>query len=200
MIQIPKLIALVDMDDTLCDYSGTLYADHQKISSLMSIFVNTLMEIFMTLLRFLTFGSATKLIRRVPGWWRNLPKRPEGFRILQILQEYDYDIHILTKASLSYPAAWSEKVDWCQEHVPTLSIAITRDKSLVYGKVLVDDYPGYIMEWLQHRPRGIVVMPEYPWNKNFVHPQVIHCDGSESAFEIILEKLDPSNVKLGKQR
>lgn len=59
-----------------------------------------------------------------------------------------------------------------------MDITITRDKGLVYGKVLVDDYPGYIERWLKWRKNGLVIMPASKSNKDFKHEQVIRYDGS----------------------
>lgn len=57
-----------------------------------------------------------------------------------------------------------KKVQWCQKHLQGVNITITTDKSLVYGRVLVDDYPDYIESWLNWRPRGKVIMP---WSYQF---------------------------------
>ena len=62
-----------------------------------------------------------------------------------------------------------------------IDITITRDKSLVYGKVLVDDYPAYAERWLKHRSRGLVIMPANKDNREYKHPQVIRFDGSNLA-------------------
>ena len=59
-----------------------------------------------------------------------------------------------------------------------MDVIITRDKGLVYGKILVDDYPGYVERWLEWRPRGTVIMPANEENKNFSHQNVIRYDGS----------------------
>jgi len=40
----------------------------------------------------------------------------------------------------------------------------SQKKSLVYGKVLVDDWPDYYLPWLGVRPRGLVTVPAHPWN------------------------------------
>tara|TARA_Y100000310_G_C20512920_1_gene729762 strand:+ start:436 stop:588 length:153 start_codon:yes stop_codon:yes gene_type:complete len=49
-------------------------------------------------------------------------------------------------------------------------MTITEDKGIVYGKVLVDDYPCYIKRWLENRPRGLVIMPAHSYNRDFEHP------------------------------
>jgi len=52
---------------------------------------------------------------------------------------------ILTQGPKKNPASWSGKKKWIDKNLgQDVDITITRDKGLVYGKVLVDDYPGYI--------------------------------------------------------
>ena len=57
--------------------------------------------------------------------------------------------------------------------MPLADVTVTHDKGLVYGKVLFDDYPPYIERWLEHRPRGKVLMLETPYNRSFSHPNVL---------------------------
>ena len=124
-----------------------------------------------------------RLIKSQPGFWRNLPEIPRGFEILKAAVEVGFRIHILTASHCQAPNAWAEKVEWCREHVrphaPDMQVTVTQDKGLVYGKVLVDDYPGHIQRWLRWRPRGLVVMPAHPDNFGFSHPQVVRYDGSD---------------------
>ena len=49
-----------------------------------------------------------------------------------------------------------EKVQWCDRHLADFphQITITMDKGLVYGKLLVDDWPDYVLRWLRWRKRG----------------------------------------------
>ena len=84
---------------------------------------------------------------------------------------------MLTKGPLSSPNAWSEKVEWCKEHLPDADVTISQNKALVYGRVLVDDYPPYFLPWLEHRPRGLVVCVAHPWNAEAAHPNVIRYTG-----------------------
>jgi hypothetical protein len=57
-------------------------------------------------------------------------------------------------------------------------VTITHDKGLVYGAVLVDDWPDYILKWLEHRPRGLVIMPAHDHNAGFTHHNVVRYDGT----------------------
>ena len=87
---------------------------------------------------------------------------------------------ILSKGPRSNPDAWAEKIVWCRRNMPDddYGITLTDDKGLVYGKVLVDDWPKYVGRWLTWRRRGLVVMPAHPYNAGFEHPQVVRYDGT----------------------
>jgi len=64
-------------------------------------------------------------------------------------------------------------------------ITMTGNKGLVYGKILVDDFPPYIEAWLKHRPRGLVIMPAHRWNEKFQHPNVLRYDGNSQQLKKI---------------
>jgi hypothetical protein len=117
------------------------------------------------------------------------------------MQELGYYLSILTQGPKANPVAWSHKVKWCFKHVPNIDITITRNKGLVYGKVLMDDYPEYIQQWLEHRPRGLVIMPAQKWNVDFTHPNVIRYDGSNllevrRALEIVKDRKPGETLKI----
>ena len=112
-------------------------------------------------------------IKRRPGWWRELEVIPAGLHVLDIINSFGFESHILTKGPSSKSAAWAEKVEWVRDRLPTMPITITEDKSLVYGRILYDDYPPYVERWLDWRPRGLVIMNENEGNRRFSHPNVI---------------------------
>jgi hypothetical protein len=66
-------------------------------------------------------------------------------------------------------------------------VTISSDKSMVYGRVLMDDWPGYVVEWLKARPRGLVIMPDRPWNQGFEHPRMVryYGDNDGEVFEAL---------------
>jgi 5'-nucleotidase len=119
-----------------------------------------------------------RLIKKVPGFWRNLPRLQLGFDVVDILRELEFQLVVLTKGPRKNPQAWAEKVDWTLENIPDASITITEGKSLVYGRVLEDDWPAYYLPWLEVRPRGLVVAVAQPWNEGETHPRVIRYDGT----------------------
>jgi 5'(3')-deoxyribonucleotidase len=97
---------------------------------------------------------------------------------LEIAKNLDYKIMILTQGPRTNPSAWSGKKKWIDKNLPETDITITRDKGLVYGKILVDDFPEYIERWLTWRKRGLVIMPANSENAGYKNPQVIRYDGA----------------------
>ena len=165
-----QLVALVDLDGTLADYDGAMERDLEPLL--------TPGEKYSRAYRRLPHMQArVNLIRAQAGWWKNLKKLETGFQILDLLRKYNSSLNILTKGPSKTINAWTEKVRWCQCHVPDAAITITQDKGLVYGKVLVDDWPPYVEAWLRWRPRGLVIMPAQVWNRDFEHPQVVKYTG-----------------------
>ena len=168
-------IALFDLDGTLGDY------DKSMKESLDSLRLPGEPDYSLPL----TDDSPAYLkeradqIRAVSSWWENLEKFQLGWDILKISRELGYREMILTQGPRRNPAAWLGKKKWIDKNLgPDTDMTITRDKSLVFGKLLVDDYPGYIESWLNWRKRGLVIMPANEQNKDYTHPQVIRYDGN----------------------
>jgi len=167
-----ELIALIDMDGTVADFDGQMQQDLDAMRAPSEgPYVAAPGD------HPPHIEARMRVIKRQPGWWRNLPVYPLGMTIVSLLRRHGFRLNILTKGPFKTTAAWSEKVGWCREHMADASVTITEDKGLVYGKVLVDDWPDYIMRWLEWRPRGLVIMPAHPWNDDFEHPNVIRFDG-----------------------
>jgi len=175
--KIVENIALFDMDATLCDYDKAVKRDYDKMKAPSDPEYSAFnKEIESTdYLR-----NRIRILRNVPGWWQDLEKYAPGFEILNLAKDLGFSIHILTKGPRSSTNSWAEKVEWCKRNLEEydVNITISEDKGLVYGKVLVDDYPEYVEQWLRNRPRGLVIMPLHEWNKNFKHDNVIHYNGN----------------------
>jgi 5'-nucleotidase len=167
-----KDIVLFDMDGTLCDHDDQLLKDLERLRSPHEIKMIKLKHPLPDYLM-----ARANLIRQQGSWWENLPKFKLGWDILKEVNKIGFKVMILTQGPKEKPAGWSGKIRWLMKHLPKVDMTMTRDKGLVYGKVLVDDYPQYIERWLRHRPRGLVIMPASDGNKNFRHPQVIRYDG-----------------------
>jgi FMN phosphatase YigB (HAD superfamily) len=171
-------IALFDLDGTLADLDFKMSEDYKKImapgESHYSKYKRNEEPEYIQ--------NRKRLIRSQPRWWENLPEFKLGFDVLKIAKKLGFKIHILTKGPSSTPYAWTEKTIWVKKKIksiiPDAEITITEDKGLVYGTILVDDYPEYIKRWLEHRPRGLVIMPAHSWNKEYKHQNVIRYDGT----------------------
>lgn len=180
------MIALFDLDGTMADYDKALRADLEKIRSPHE---PPLPDDLFTAAPYIE--ARRHMITSQVGWWLKLERFQLGWDILKEVNRLGFDVSILTKGPTRKSNAWSEKIEWCAEHLPSHGVTITHDKGLVYGKVLVDDYPDYIAAWLKYRPRGQVIMPAHEFNKNFTHPQVLRYDGTN--LNQVIETL--SNLK-----
>ena len=178
-----------DMDGTLCDYSGQLLKDLKLIAgpSDPEIGLNDLHHCPQWL------DNRIDLIRKVPGWWKSLPRLQSGFEILTMFKYIGFKINIFTKGPEKAKIAWTEKFEWCDKHVKPIvhdyQMTVTMEKSRGYGKVLVDDFGPYMDAWIARRPRGLGIMPEQPWNVDYSHPQVIKYNADNfQLVELALQK------------
>jgi len=174
-------IALVDLDGSVAGHDEQLYVDLEKLRSPNEPKTFSWKKgeepdyIF----------ARMNLIRASREWWENLPVIDRGMQLVDLLRKLEFRIIILTQGPRVNPAAWEGKVRWVNKNMPFCNdITITRDKGIVYGKVLVDDFPKYIEKWVEHRPRGLVIMPAYDYNEDFTHSNLIRYNGIEQLGEI----------------
>lgn len=170
-----KKIALVDLDGTIADYDRALRNAMRVLQAPGEPPYDGRLEDSFELPH---LKARRKLIQAQPGFWRDLPQHSIGFQVIDELRAIGFQLHILTKGPATTPIAWSEKLEWAREHLPGVPITISSDKSLVYGRVLVDDYGPYFLPWLEHRPRGLVIAVAQPWNADIKHSNLIRYDGS----------------------
>lgn len=171
----PDNIGLFDLDGSLADYDKAALSGLRLLSSP----TDTPLEIPRQADEEPHLKARLDAITRQPDWWLNLEPIEMGFQVLELARKIGFQIHVLTQGPKTKPLAWKEKVEWCQKHLGSdVDIHITRNKGLVYGKFLYDDYPEYMLKWLEYRPRGLGIMPAKPDNKNFQHPQVVRWDGT----------------------
>jgi 5'-nucleotidase len=187
-----KPIGLIDMDGTVADMAS-VYS--KALASLRSPAEPSDTHFLPTTRGEPAYLKARKdLIKSQPGFWRNLPRLELGFDVVQAMKELDYSLHVLSKAPLGIDSAWSEKAGWCREHLPGIPVTVLDEgKHLVYGRVLVDDWPAYFMPWLAVRPRGLVVAVAHPWNDSVVHSRVIRYDGTNLAQ--VVEALEKAKAR-----
>ena len=153
------LIALVDLGDTLADCTPTLRA---ALARLRQPGEREGDEGLIPLPPYLE--SRRRDIMSTPGFWRELPRRAEGFELISVLRDAGFSVHVLTKGSHNAPCAWADKVAWCRAHLPDVPVTVTDDKARVHGHLLVDDWLPYVERWQQQWPTGAAIIPTQPWN------------------------------------
>lgn len=170
----PPPIGLLDLDGTVADYDGEMnkflatLASPEEPPYVAQSRDNEPPHI----------QARRNLIKKLPGFWRNLPKLELGFHVVDEMLRLGFALNVLTKGPGSVPTAFGEKVEWCQKNLPKMPLSLSDDKSLVYGRVLADDWPDFFLPWLKYRPRGLVVAVAQPWNVGIDHPQVLRYDGT----------------------
>jgi hypothetical protein len=171
-------IAWFDMDGSLFDFDGHMRASLLRICSPDEQQLLDRTGLWDLEKAYPHMEARMELIKSVPGWWKDMPPLENGFKVFRTAQQVGFDCRILTKGPTRNPNAWMEKVECCQHHLGNgIGIAIVSSKGEVYGRVLYDDYPPYMMAWLKHRPRGLGIMPVNESNKHFDHPNVVKFDG-----------------------
>ena len=133
-----------------------------------------------------------RLIKSSVEWWANLKPFKLGFDVWELATSMGLRKMILTQGPRNNPNALAGKKLWIDKHLgQDVEFTMTRDKGLVYGKILVDDWPEYIERWLKWRKRGLVVMPASDHNVGFSHPQVVRYDGTnfEEVKKVIEDKI-----------
>lgn len=160
-----KPVALVDMDGTLCDYHNALQRDMTAVME-DTVVPQAIRE------------RIEGLVKSKPGWYRNLKPLPIGIAIYKMLREIGFQVVICSKGSRWSKNSWTEKMEWVEEHLDgDVLVNLTQVKQIVYGRVFVDDYPSHFLPWMNHRPRGIVIVPDQTWNQDLKN------DGSVPNFE-----------------
>lgn len=159
---LPENIALVDLDGTVADWHNRLRRD-----------VRAVLGDDEEKLPPETITKIEHLVRGQPGWYLGLDPLPVGFAVVDLLQKIGFSLMVATKATTKAKNAWSEKAAWCEKHWPGIDVTVTANKTIIYGKILVDDYQKFAEPWLKRRPRGYVIMPDQPWNQGFEHERVL---------------------------
>lgn len=172
----PMPRALIDLDGTLADYAPVLMKDEAALMAPGEEphFEHDAED------KFPYIKARRRLIKSRPGWWFNLPRIERGFRIVRMMTELKFRLSVLTRGPKPTPDAWAEKYQWVKvqpELLKARTIIMDDEKAVVYGRVLMDDWVPYIEPWLEVRPRGLVILPDQPWNQGFSHPQVIRHTG-----------------------
>ena len=178
-------IFLCDLDGTVAAYEEALMRD---LETLRSPSEPPITELFRDK-EPAWLKARMNLIRASATWWENLPVISSGMKIVELARSIGFRVTICTAGPDKNAEAWAGKMRWRLKHMPFADMTMTREKDIVYGKALFDDFPEYIENWLVWRKRGLVIMPVAPYNQKFTHKNVIRWDGSEEAYREISKEL-----------
>ncbi len=174
-------VALFDLDGTLADFDGAITRSMRSLSAPDEPLWTSANEEYEP--PHLT--ARRRLVKQIPGFWSGLPQLSDGFTLLDMARQLNFRIMVLSRGPRTNAVAWGEKLEWCRINLPSdVQVTLTEDKGLVYGRVLVDDWPSYIGRWLEWRKRGLVIMPDRPWNQDFTHPQVVRYIAGKNDAEV----------------
>lgn len=161
-----KETLLVDMDGTIADYEQGFLERWRKLYP---------GEIWIPPEQRATFyleeqyparlSKQVRAISRMEGFYRNLPTIPGGIDALVALSEI-YDVRICTSPHTDYEHCVLEKYQWIDEHLGrewVRKIILTKDKTFVSGKYLIDDKP--VITGLQ-TPVWEQIIYDQPYNRH----------------------------------
>jgi 5'-nucleotidase len=191
-------LALIDLDGTMADYDGAI------TRGLLSLSAGAELETPLQGMGFtreqnpLWLQERERLVRSMPGFYRDLKPLLSGFYVVGVLQRAGYALHVATKAPRHNTAiASKEKIEWCEEYLPNIPVTISGDKSILRGDILFDDWPGYIGPWLEANPNSIVLMPDRQWNANYQADRcyrITESTTSEDILDVIHQHENKLNV------
>jgi 5'-nucleotidase len=144
------LIVLVDQDGVLADFEKAFHDQFLRtFPSIPSIPANEREQFYVSsdyLKRYpninknLLFG-----ISRKKGFFLNLPPIKGAINAVQEMVEMGIDVRICTTPITDYDHCVVEKYQWVEKHLGkefTSRLILTRDKTLIFGDVLIDDRPS----------------------------------------------------------
>lgn len=113
------MIVYVDMDDTLCDFSGR----KQEV---------------------IDRDPSVRYPQSIPGFFLGLSPLPGAIDGIRTLMDHpDLDVYILTAPSIKNRNCYTEKADWVRAHLGEEMVGktiISPHKNLSLGHYLIDDH------------------------------------------------------------
>jgi hypothetical protein len=160
-----KPIAFFDLDDTLCHYKAAVERDMTKLmlpGEGPYVYPEDDAPAYM--------HNRISSILCNEDWWYNLMPIERTFNLMYEFSNEGFQPHILTAGPKRHPGAWAGKKRWVDRYFgKDIPMTITRDKSLLRGAVLVDDYPKYFLPWLDSNPEGLVFYLDGEQNRDVKH-------------------------------
>lgn len=126
----------------------------------------------------------TDSIYRTPGFFQNLDLISGGKEALAKMQGLGHNVFICTSPISKYENCVLEKYDWVAKNLGyewTKKMILTKDKTLVFGDILIDDKPEQIG---LRTPTWKHVLFDAPYNKHIKTKLRITWDNWEKILDI----------------
>ncbi len=162
-----KKIILVDMDNVLADYESAFLEQYRaKFPHNFYIPLKDRKRFYVHEEYPQKDWEDVRTIYNAPGFFANLPVIEGGKEALEEMKELGFDVFICSSPVNKYQYCVPEKYAWVEKNLGfewTKKIIMTKDKTLVYGDMLIDDKPEH---------KGLTIPPwehilyDAPYNRN----------------------------------
>ncbi len=179
-----KKIILVDIDGVLADFeNGFLQAWKKKFPYYTHVPLEKRETFY--LIEGYPAGLEKDLdsIYKAPGFFQNLDVIKGGKEALEKMQTRGHKVLICTSPISKYENCVLEKYNWISKNLGyewTKKIIMTKDKTLVFGDILIDDKPE---QTGLRKPAWKHVLFEAPYNKHVKTKLTITWDNWEKILE-----------------
>ena len=139
------MIILVDMDDVLADFDGEFYRRWKVLHPEKEITPPEKRKNF-----YIKDESPEEYrqfiseINTTQGFIKSLPVIPGSLEGIRDIANSGYNVFICTSPLDAYHNCVKEKYEWIEEKLGiewTKKLILTKDKTLIYGNILIDDKP-----------------------------------------------------------
>ena len=118
------------------------------------------------------YRKDVEAIYTAPGFFRDLPAIPGAVSAVKALLEHGHDVRICTSPLNQYRYCLAEKYEWVEQHLGSDFVhrmIVTKDKTVVYGDVLVDDKPDIAGT---RQPDWQHIIFDQPYNRHASGPRM----------------------------
>lgn len=162
---------LVDMDNTIANWDATLksYMDSNKLPWIDP----NAWDVTKRGYDHITFSQIKQVING-PEFYASLQVSDGAVETLNNLHRIGFDVKLCTSPPEENPHAIYEKRDWVHTYLGkgwVDSIIFAHDKTIVNGKVLIDDKP--CVYGIKFDPEWKHVLFDQPYNRGLIKPRIL---------------------------